>query len=145
MVEMPMYYNDLKAFLPQRYPFLLVDRVIDYQPSESIRGIKNIAEQEPLLVQGAGNYYSTGLIVESVGQLAFILFGMTHADKQLGKEILLGSLGGIDLFAPVPLGCQLTLDARIVRSLDNGLILRGAAAVRGKTVLSIESLIAIYQ
>lgn len=145
MVEMPMYYNDLKAFLPQRYPFLLIDRVIDYLPSESIRGIKNIAEQEPLLAPGAGKPYPSGLIVESVGQLAFILFGMAHAEKQAGKQILLGSLGGVDLFAPVRFGSRLELEARIVRSLDNGLILRGSAAVQGETVLSIENIIAVYQ
>lgn len=39
--------NKIKEFLPHRYPFLLVDRVLDYEPGKSLVAIKNISFNEP--------------------------------------------------------------------------------------------------
>ena len=39
--------NQIKQYLPHRYPFLLVDRVLDIQKNESIRALKNVTTNEP--------------------------------------------------------------------------------------------------
>ena len=42
-----MNINEIMQYLPHRYPFLLVDRIIDLQPGKSITGIKNVTFNEP--------------------------------------------------------------------------------------------------
>ena len=42
-----MDINEIKNLLPHRYPFLLVDRVLEFNPGESLVGIKNVSVNEP--------------------------------------------------------------------------------------------------
>ncbi len=67
----------IQRLIPHRYPFLLVDRVIDIVPSTSATGIKNVTKNEP---QFTGHYPSTPifpgvLIVEACAQTACVLWG----------------------------------------------------------------------
>jgi 3-hydroxyacyl-[acyl-carrier-protein] dehydratase len=45
-VKMPMYIETIREFLPQRYPFLMVDRVISVEPGKTITAIKNVTANE---------------------------------------------------------------------------------------------------
>ena len=47
--RMPLSVEDIKRMIPHRYPFLLVDRVTEYEPGKGIRGIKNVTIAEPHL------------------------------------------------------------------------------------------------
>ena len=69
-----MNINEIMQYLPHRYPFLLVDRIIDLQPGKSITGIKNVTFNEPFF-QGhfPGQPIMPGvLIIEAMAQVAGI-------------------------------------------------------------------------
>ncbi|WP_369433689.1 3-hydroxyacyl-ACP dehydratase FabZ [Psychromonas sp. MME1] len=80
--------KEIMDLLPHRYPFLLVDRVLDYVPRETLHGVKNISFNEP---QFQGHFPGTPafpgvMIVEALAQatgiLAFATFGKP-ADNEL--------------------------------------------------------------
>jgi len=47
-IEMPLSIEQIKELLPHRYPFLLLDRVVEYEAGVSIRGFKNVSANEAL-------------------------------------------------------------------------------------------------
>ena len=116
---MPLDIDEILEYLPHRYPFLLLDRVDELVPGESIRGRKNVSANEPYL-QGhfPGNPIVPGvLIIEALAQLCCILAfksrGRTPADG------FLTYLAGVD-------------DARFKRPVRPGDVLELRAAVIGE-------------
>ncbi len=90
-----MYIDEIKSILPHRYPFLMVDRVIDIVPGKSGTGIKNITVNEEFF---NGHFPTTPtmpgvLMLEAMAQTA-VLVGSTTAPDELKGEIVL--LTGID-------------------------------------------------
>lgn len=138
----PIQFQQISALLPHRYPFLLVDRIVDYQPNQWIKGIKNINAQDILMAGRAQSHYPAALIVESIGQLGIALFNLSRgSDKP--ADIVLGAISEVQIASRVRPGASLQIEARIDRLLDNGLILSGRALHDGVEVLSVGSLIAM--
>lgn len=88
-VTLPMGYSQLKHYLPHRYPFMLLDRVISCRPGLSITGYKNVTFNEPFF---QGHFPDVPimpgvLIVEAMAQLSgvlgFISKGKTSEDGYL--------------------------------------------------------------
>ena len=67
--------NEIMQLLPHRYPFLLVDRVLEFEPSKRVVGIKNVTSNEPFFVgHFPGKPIMPGvLIVEAMAQTGGIL------------------------------------------------------------------------
>jgi len=67
--------DEIRQLLPHRFPFLLVDRVLDYVKDESITGIKNVTINEPFFPGHFPNYpvMPGVLIVEALAQISAIL------------------------------------------------------------------------
>jgi 3-hydroxyacyl-[acyl-carrier-protein] dehydratase len=85
MTEQPVFdHARIRAILPQRYPLLLVDQVLELQPGSFIRTIKAISGCEPCYAQledGAESWryqYPPSLIIESLGQSAALLWFADH-------------------------------------------------------------------
>lgn len=77
--------NSILDMIPHRYPFLLVDRIIDIRPNESIQGLKNITFNEPQFTgHFPGNPVMPGvLIIEAMAQVSAILIARSlNIDKQ---------------------------------------------------------------
>lgn len=79
--------NRIKQFLPHRYPFLLVDKVLEYEPWDSLTAIKNVTFNEPCF---QGHFPSTPifpgvLLIESMAQSAALL-GCISCIEQLEAE-----------------------------------------------------------
>jgi len=53
-IALPLDYSAISRILPHRYPFLLVDRIIEFEPDKRIVGIKAVTLNEPYLTQGMG-------------------------------------------------------------------------------------------
>ena len=112
--------TDILKLLPHRYPFLLVDRIIDMDGDRSAVGIKNVTANEPYF-QGhfPGNPVMPGvMILESLAQAAAILSFLSQ--KRHSTQNLLYYFVGIDrarFKRPVVPGDQLTLDVTLARQV----------------------------
>lgn len=83
MTDNSLTIQDIKNYIPHRYPFLLVDKVKDYRIGESIHAIKNITNTEPIL-QGhfPGNPIVPGvIIIEGLAQASAILGRLTKGHE----------------------------------------------------------------
>lgn len=129
--EMESRRMDIKEILkclPHRYPFLLVDRVLECEPGKSIRALKNVTINEHFFV----GHFPTHpvmpgvLIVEAMAQSAAVLAHFTIDGKKTGK--LFYYFAGIDNFRfkrPVIPGDQLILEVSLER------MVRGIAKFSG--------------
>jgi 3-hydroxyacyl-[acyl-carrier-protein] dehydratase len=139
-------YTGLVEYLPHGFPFLLVDRVIEYEPLKRIRGVKNVPTRDPLMAGDAGSPYPWGLIIESIGQLGILLYNIGRGHRGPNTpEFLLGSLRDVAFLSPVARGCQLTLETRVVRELNQGLVYEGWAAVGSRRVMEIGEMLAVVR
>jgi len=107
--------RQIARILPHRYPFLLVDKVIEVEDDKRITGVKNVSVNEPFF-QGhfPGTPIMPGvLVVEAMAQLSGLLFAqkLEHA----GKLAVLLSMDGVKLRRPVVPGDQLILTAEVTR------------------------------
>ncbi len=109
--------QEIKEYLPQRYPFLLVDRVIEMDMGKSIVAIKNVTGNEPFF-EGhfPGQPIMPGvLIIEALAQAAGVL-GFKSQEKKPKDGYLYYFVGCDDvrLRRPVVPGDQLTLEAEVI-------------------------------
>ena len=114
---MKLDVNEIKEYLPQRYPFLLVDRVVELELGKSIVAYKNVTVNEPFF-QGhfPGKPIMPGvLIIEALAQAAGVL-GFKSQEKKPKDGYLYYFVGADDvrLRRPVVPGDQLRLEAAII-------------------------------
>jgi len=113
-----MYIEEIRQFLPHRYPFLLVDRVTECTPGESIVTIKNISVNEP---QFTGHFPNQAimpgvLIIEALAQTTGLLGFRTMSEEP--SDDILYMLVGVDNIRfkrQVVPGDQLVMKAKIER------------------------------
>ncbi|MBF0606122.1 MAG: 3-hydroxyacyl-ACP dehydratase FabZ [Candidatus Magnetobacterium sp. LHC-1] len=118
----------IKTTLPHRYPFLMVDRVIEIVNGESARGIKNVTINEPFF-QGhfPDNPVMPGvLIVEALAQLSGIL---AFQSGMKGNTVYFMSIEKAKFRRPVVPGDQLILDIKVAHKRGNVWRFTGKAMV----------------
>jgi 3-hydroxyacyl-[acyl-carrier-protein] dehydratase len=102
---------EIMNILPHRYPFLLVDRVVEMEPGKSIVGIKNVTMNEPFF-QGhfPGHPVMPGvLIIEAMAQVGGILAYLSSDDEIRKKVCYFMSIDNARFRKPVLPGDQLRL------------------------------------
>jgi 3-hydroxyacyl-[acyl-carrier-protein] dehydratase len=132
-----MTINEIMKYLPHRYPFLLVDRIIDLQPAESIVGIKNVSMNEPFF-QGhfPGQPVMPGvLIIEALAQVAGIMAFQAGVE---GNLVYFMSMDRVKFRHPVVPGDQIRLEVKVLQRRGNVWKVSGAAKVEGKVVAEAE-------
>ena len=108
--------NDLFAYLPHRFPFLLVDRITALTPGESVKGYKNVTINEPFF---SGHFPNRPimpgvLIVEAMAQVSGVLAMVTK--KQDAKDLIY-YLAGTDntrFKRPVVPGDRLDMESKLL-------------------------------
>jgi len=112
-----MNINEIKEYLPHRYPFLLVDRVVELVENESILAYKNVTTNEPFFNGHFPEFpvMPGVLIVEAMAQAAGIL-GFKSRNKKPSDGSIYYLVGTDDLRfkRPVQPGDQLMLSAKIL-------------------------------
>lgn len=135
--------QEIMELLPHRYPFLLVDRIVEWDPGRRIVGIKNVTINEPFF-QGhfPGHPIMPGvLIVEAIAQAGGIL-----ALKALGGEKRIAYFAGIDnckFRRPVVPGDRLRLDVSVVAHKGPHWKMHGEASVDGIVVAKADVIASI--
>ncbi len=122
------------AALPHRYPMLLVDRVEEIIPDQSIRAIKAVTINENFFNgHFPGRPIMPGvLIVEALAQAAGILAVESLGLAGSGKLVYFMAIEGAKFRAPVEPGCLLTLDVQFVQKRSSVCKFSGRASVDGK-------------
>jgi 3-hydroxyacyl-[acyl-carrier-protein] dehydratase len=126
--------------LPHRYPFLLVDRVLELEPGKSIHAIKNVTFNEPCFTgHFPGQPVFPGvLIVEALAQAGGIC-AMREIEARVGEKLLL--FRGIDkakFRRTVVPGDQLHLHCRVIKRKRMYWTLAGIARVDGEVAAEAE-------
>ncbi len=128
-----MDIHKVLSLLPHRYPFLLIDRVVDYKPDEYLIALKNVTVNEPFF---AGHFpvrpvMPGVLIVEAMAQATGLLAMESRPDEVGEKDLYY--LAGIDkarFKRTVEPGDQLTLDVRLKKVRRGVWLFSGEARVQ---------------
>lgn len=130
----PLDIRAVLAALPHRYPMLLVDRVAELIPDQSIRAIKAVSFNEGFF-QGhfPGRPIMPGvLIVEALAQAAGILAVESLGLSGSGKLVYFMAIESAKFRAPVEPGCLLSLEVEFVQKRSSVCKFAGKALVDGK-------------
>ncbi|KPJ94671.1 MAG: 3-hydroxyacyl-ACP dehydratase [Gammaproteobacteria bacterium SG8_11] len=133
--------KEILKHLPHRYPFLLVDRVLDYRLGEYLVALKNVTINEPFFTgHFPGHPIMPGvLILEALAQATGILaFKTTNASPEDGTLYYLVGVDEARFKQPVIPGDQLQLSIRIVKSKRGIYKFQGEASVDGNVVASAD-------
>ena len=140
-----MDINQIREFLPHRYPFLLVDRVLHIEPGVSIEALKNVSVNEPFF---NGHFPQQPimpgvLIIEALAQAAGVL-GFVTEDRRPddGYMYVLCGVDKARFKRQVVPGDQLHLKASYIAVKRNILKFSGEARVDGQLVASAEFMVA---
>jgi 3-hydroxyacyl-[acyl-carrier-protein] dehydratase len=133
--------NQIKEYLPHRYPMLLVDRVLDYELGKSIVAIKNVTANEEYF---SGHFPHKPvmpgvLMIEALAQSAALLAFLTMGKKPDSTSVVY--FVGIDAARfkrPVGPGDQLRMEVEIIRSSRGIYKFKARGAVDGETALEAE-------
>src|SRR3954447_17123058 len=132
--------SEIRARIPHRYPFLLVDRCEDYKAHQSIVGIKCVTANEPFF-QGHFPDYPVMpgvLVVEAMAQTGAVLMSKSLNVDVTGKAIFFVSLDNCRFRSPVRPGDVLRLHVEVLRARGDMFKFRGVAKVADKTAAEAE-------
>jgi len=146
--EKPYVYgiHDIMRFLPHRYPFLLVDRIVELEPDKRVVGLKNVTINEPFF-QGhfPGAPVMPGvLIIESMAQVAGVMIYRDLPDRE-SKLIYFTGIESAKFRRPVLPGDQLRIEMEMLSRRSNFGKLQGKATVDGKLAAEAVVLFAIAE
>ncbi|MGA2267626.1 MAG: 3-hydroxyacyl-ACP dehydratase FabZ [Bryobacteraceae bacterium] len=130
--------NEIRAILPHRYPFLLVDRIVEMEP-ERIVGIKNVTHNEPFFTGHFPDFpvMPGVLIVEAMAQTAGVLVLKTVEDRDK-KLVLLVAIENARFRRPVVPGDTLRMEMKVLKRKASVAKMAGVATVDGQVVAEAE-------
>lgn len=125
--------------LPHRYPLLLVDRILDFEPKEWIRGLKNVSFNEEVF---QGHFPSRPVlpgvyIVEAMAQTGGCLLMREYEDRAR-KVIYFMGIDAVKFRKPVLPGDQLVMEVKVIQFKGRVCKMRGEAFVNGQKVAEAE-------
>ncbi len=146
VTDLPQTFTitDIQELLPHRYPFALVDRIIDFTPGKTAIGIKNVTINEPFfpghipqrpIMPGV-------LIVESMAQVGGVILTLLPGMK--GKFFAFAGIDGVRFRRPVVPGDQLVMTMELLSFKRQRIAkMQGRATVDGQLVCEGEMLFSL--
>ena len=133
--------NQIQKIIPHRHPFLLIDAIVELEPSKKIIGIKNVTFNEPFFKgHFPGMPVMPGvLIVEALAQAAAVMVLREIPDREK-KLVYFSGIDRARFRQPVVPGDQLKLVVEVLRLKSRLGKLRGEAFVKEKLVAEAEIL-----
>jgi beta-hydroxyacyl-ACP dehydratase FabZ len=136
--------TEILEILPHRYPFLLVDRVLEVEEKTRAVGIKNVTANEPFF-QGhfPGNPIMPAvLILEGMAQVGAVMLLSSIPDRK-SKLIYFTGINGARFRQPIVPGDQIRYELEVLRLKSRVCRMRGTASVDGKLAAEAEILSAM--
>jgi 3-hydroxyacyl-[acyl-carrier-protein] dehydratase len=143
-VQLPLDVMAIQKLLPHRYPFLLVDRVVEFEPQQRVLCYKNVSANEPFF-QGhfPGHPVMPGvLVIEALAQAGGILTQLTTSTTADGRLFYLVKIDGARFTKMVLPGDRLELEVTLKRNIRNMALYTGIARVDGAQVACADILCA---
>lgn len=138
-MDLPLGYEEITRLLPHRYPFLLVDRVVDLEPHKRAVGIKMVTNNEWFFPGHFPNrpIMPGVLIVEAMAQVAGVL-ALKSLDKEGVEAVYFLGIDKARFRRPVFPGDELVLKVEVLRSGSRIWKLKGSAFVGESLVAEAE-------
>ncbi len=127
--------QQILQYLPHRYPFLLVDRVVEFEERKRIVGLKNVTINEPFFTgHFPGHPIMPGvLIIEAMAQVGGLLMLDTIENPE-GKVVYFMSLDNVKWRRPVTPGDQIRFEVEVTQIRGRTCRMRGVGTVDGQVV-----------
>ncbi|MCK9418177.1 MAG: 3-hydroxyacyl-ACP dehydratase FabZ [Nitrospirae bacterium] len=138
---MQLDFEEIKKLIPQRFPFIMIDKIVEIEPGKHAIAVKNISGNDMVFL---GHFPEKAvmpgaLIIEAMAQTAIILFATSGKAGNSEKKPLyyFGSVKARFLQPAVP-GDQLKIRVENVKTLPSGAFVSGEAFVDNKKIAEAE-------
>src|SRR5512137_1702047 len=130
-LKLPLEIGDIQAILPHRYPFLLVDRVLELEEDRRIVAVKNVTSNERYFIAGPGGLPTlpATILTEAMAQAGAIL--ILSKPENRSRLVYFMGIERVRYRRPVVAGDQVLLEAEVLRLRAKMGSLRGRALVDG--------------
>ena len=135
-LPLPLDYAAIERILPHRYPFLLVDRITEFEPDRRIVGVKNVSLNERYLAHppdGGPPVFPPTILTEAVAQVGAIMILSKPENRE--KLIYFMGIAKVRYRRPVHPGDVVIIEAMVKRLRSRMGQLRGVARVDGNVVV----------
>ena len=135
-----MNLEGIKKILPHRYPFLLVDRVLEIHDGKYCKALKNISANEEVF---QGHFPQQAvlpgvMIIEALAQTAGIVIDSGKGKAEAGSIVFFAGINNAKFRIPVVPGDQLILETTLSNQRRNFWVFEGKASVDGKLAAQAE-------
>lgn len=132
--------REIEKILPQKYPFLLIDRIIAFEPKQSITSVKNVSYNEDFFSgHFPGNPVMPGaLIIEAMAQTAIVYFAKSYPEKIQENLVFYLAKADAKFTHPVVPGDQLKIEIKPIKVISRMAIVEANAFVGDKEVAHAE-------
>jgi 3-hydroxyacyl-[acyl-carrier-protein] dehydratase len=133
-LQLPLDYQAIVRILPHRYPFLLVDRITEFEPDKRIVGVKNVSLNERYLSHPIGQrpVLPPTILTEAVAQVGAIL--ILSKPENRDRLIFFMGIERVRYRRPVHPGDVVEIEAVVKRLRSRMGLLDGIARVEGKVI-----------
>jgi 3-hydroxyacyl-[acyl-carrier-protein] dehydratase len=142
-VKLPLEIQDIRAILPHRYPFLFVDRVVEFEEDRRIIGIKNVSSNERYFIAGPGGVpiLPASILTEAMAQVGAVLI-LAKPDNR-SRLIYFMGIDRVRYRRPVTSGDAVYFECEVMRLRSKIGTLRGSARVDGRVVCEGQMMFAL--
>jgi 3-hydroxyacyl-[acyl-carrier-protein] dehydratase len=142
-LKLPLEIEDIKAILPHRYPFLLVDRILELEEDRRVVGVKNVTSNERYFIAGPGGVPTlpASILTEAMAQVGAVL--ILAKPENRSRLVYFMGIERVRYRRPVVAGDQVILEGEVVRlrsrmgSLKGRALVEGAVACEGQMTFAL--------
>ena len=131
-LRLPLEIEDIKKVLPHRYPFLLVDRILELEEDKRVLAVKNVSSDERYFIAGPGGrpVLPASILTEAMAQAGAVL--ILSKPENRSRLIYFMGIDRVRYRRPVVAGDQVLFEATVMRLRSKMGTLRGVGRVDGK-------------